>query len=109
MNDIILSPIKLDELQSLIQESVRVALSENQQSKTKNVPQSHADDLKLNIKQLAEYLHCSLPTIHKYKKDGVIPFYRLGRKVYFKKSEIDACAIVSTKSIENRMRRARGN
>lgn len=48
-----------------------------------------------DIAGLARYLGCSVQTIHNLKKEGVIPFYRLGRKVYFKRSEIDANARVA--------------
>lgn len=51
-------------------------------------------EVELDISSLAKYLKCSIPTIHKLKREGVIPFYRLGRKVYFKKSEIDSIAKV---------------
>lgn len=40
-----------------------------------------------NIGELAEFLKCSKVSVHKYKKNG-LPFYRIGRKVLFKKSEV---------------------
>ena len=39
------------------------------------------------IAQLAKFLNCSLVSIHSYKKKG-LPFYRVGRKVLFKKTEV---------------------
>ena len=39
------------------------------------------------IKELAAFLHCSKVSIHNYKKIG-LPFYRLGRKVLFRKQEV---------------------
>lgn len=39
------------------------------------------------IKELASFLHCSKVSIHNYKKIG-LPFYRLGRKILFKKQEV---------------------
>lgn len=108
MENIILSPIRLTDLQLMIHESVIAALNEKDRSVKPAHPHVEAaNDIKLSIPELAMYLKCSLPTIHKYKKDGVIPFYRLGRKVYFKKSEIDASAIVTTKSMQSRLKRAR--
>ncbi len=39
------------------------------------------------IKELATFLRCSIVSIHNYKKMGM-PFYRVGRKVLFKKQEV---------------------
>lgn len=39
------------------------------------------------IKELAAFLRCSIVSIHNYKKMGM-PFYRVGRKVLFKKKEV---------------------
>lgn len=52
-------------------------------------------DEEFDISGLAAYLKCSINTIHNLKRDGLIPFYRLGRKVYFKKSEIDRAAKIN--------------
>ena len=46
-----------------------------------------AQDEHLNIDQCAKFLGCSTVSIHNYKKQG-LPFYRIGRKVLFKKSEV---------------------
>lgn len=110
MDNIILSPINLSQLQLMIQESVRLALNETM-NLTKDDPTNGevSEDARLTIPELASYLKCSLPTIHKYKKDGLIPFYRLGRKVYFKKSEIDASAVITTRSIESRIKKGMRN
>jgi excisionase family DNA binding protein len=62
-------------------------------------------EVKFNITQLGQYLGCSIQTIHNLKKDGIIPFYRLGRKVYFKKSEIDNCAFVESKYYKGKSNR----
>jgi len=40
-----------------------------------------------SIKELATFLHCSKVSIHNYKKIG-LPFYRIGRKILFKKQEV---------------------
>lgn len=38
--------------------------------------------------QAAQLLNVSLSTLHSYKKQGIIPFHRIGRRVYFRESEI---------------------
>ncbi|HZK93115.1 MAG TPA: DUF3853 family protein [Prolixibacteraceae bacterium] len=41
-----------------------------------------------SMKELAEFLECSVPTAQKIKNSGKIPFYQIGRKVMFVKDEI---------------------
>lgn len=36
-----------------------------------------------------KYIGCSLTTLKSWKKKGVVPFYRKGGRIYFKKSDID--------------------
>ena len=52
------------------------------------------DELLFNIKELSEYLRCSTQTIHNLKDQGYLPYYKLSRIIYFKKSEIDKVAQV---------------
>lgn len=40
--------------------------------------------------EAAEYLRCSVPTIDRYARSGLLPKHRLGRAVLFKKEELDA-------------------
>ncbi|GGG93368.1 helix-turn-helix domain-containing protein [Pedobacter zeae] len=44
----------------------------------------------LSITECIDYLKISETTLHRYKNNGVIPFYKAGRTIYFKRSEIDA-------------------
>ena len=37
-----------------------------------------------------DYLHISKRTLQTWRDTGVIPFYKVGQKVWYKKSEIDA-------------------
>jgi hypothetical protein len=60
------------------------ALSSKQQEQIKE--QDQIDEC-FDITGLAEFLHCSKASIHSYKKKGM-PYYRIGRKILFKKSEI---------------------
>jgi len=41
-----------------------------------------------SMKELAEFLECSVPTAQKIKNSGKIPFYQIGRKVMFDKDEV---------------------
>ena len=53
------------------------------------IPESKPEDKEehFTIDQIVRFLNCSKVTLHKYKKLG-LPFYRIGRKVLFKKSEV---------------------
>lgn len=44
----------------------------------------------LTPRQLANYWQCHIETIRQKKRKGELPFYQIGRKIFFKKSEIDA-------------------
>jgi excisionase family DNA binding protein len=48
------------------------------------------DDTKMSYENLAKYLDKNISTIHRYKNNGAIPYYKVGRTVFFKKSEVDA-------------------
>jgi hypothetical protein len=50
------------------------------------VSDKEQDDV-CDIAELCTFLHCSKPSIHNYKKIGM-PYYRVGRKLLFKKSEV---------------------
>jgi excisionase family DNA binding protein len=44
----------------------------------------------LTRKELAKKLSISLPTLHDWVKKNILRAYRIGNRVYFKKSEIDS-------------------
>lgn len=43
----------------------------------------------LDVEQLSDYIHCSKSKIYKLTMAGEIPFYKFGRKLLFKQSQID--------------------
>ena len=53
----------------------------------KQEKESDYDQL-LSRKEAAELLKISLVTLSNYKREGRLPFYRLGNRVYFKKGDI---------------------
>jgi excisionase family DNA binding protein len=53
------------------------------------VDKAQSDTHIMNIKQLAEYLKCSKSSIYKDTSTRKIPHYKRGKRVYFKKTEID--------------------
>lgn len=87
MNDILLTPIRLCELEILIQNSVERALFENNKKQTT----TQSPEEFLTIQQVSKLLGISLVTIHKWKKQGKIKFHRFGSRIRFRKSEVLNC------------------
>jgi excisionase family DNA binding protein len=73
-----------DDLLGMIRECVKDALTLNPQV---NVPEPIPEDL-LSIEDIQKVFKVSKVTVHKWKKKGLLPFYKMNRKVYFKKSEV---------------------
>lgn len=42
-----------------------------------------------NIKELSSYLKCSIAELRKLVKNNDIPYYRIGKKLFFKKTSIE--------------------
>lgn len=61
-------------------EAVEQKLSKNQSEKSDYLTRNEVKNL----------LHVSFPTIHNWTNKGIIQPYHVGKKVYFKRSEIEA-------------------
>ncbi|HKC68144.1 MAG TPA: helix-turn-helix domain-containing protein [Bacteroidia bacterium] len=72
-----------DELENLIQNSVRKALNEQSDKSETNQPEF------LNLKEAAKYLNLANQTIYGLTSKNEIPFLKRGKKLYFKKSELE--------------------
>ena len=44
----------------------------------------------MSVKEAAEYLHVTLPTIHDWAKRGIIPSHRIESRKLFRREELDA-------------------
>ncbi len=76
--------LSFEEFTQTIKDCVTEVLYQDTQDKTsKEVPEEL-----LTISDVQEIFQVSKVTIHKWKKLGLIPFYKVNRKLYFKKSEI---------------------
>ncbi|HLG03784.1 MAG TPA: helix-turn-helix domain-containing protein [Bacteroidia bacterium] len=51
------------------------------------VPAQETEDEFFDITGLIGFLRCSKASVHNYKKQG-LPFYRVGRKILFRKSYV---------------------
>lgn len=85
MNNIILTTLSNEELIELISSSLKSVLENTNQ----NPPTP--DEQLIKIDEVCELFKVSKPTIFEWKKAGKLPFYRIGRRVYFKKNEIMDC------------------
>lgn len=97
MENVILSPISLASLEQLIQKTVSAAFANSQHASV-----SAEEPQTFTISELANYLKVTKPTIHAYKKRGILPYFQTGRTVYFKKSEVDAALEVGKKKGANK-------
>jgi excisionase family DNA binding protein len=82
MNDILFTPIRLKELELLIQNSVEKAMRTVQQLKADN-----QDEL-LTVDGAARLLDCTKPTIYQKTSAGELPFMKKGKRLFFLKSDL---------------------
>jgi len=99
MQNVILSPIEIPALIALIAAELENRIL-NRPLAT-NTPT--AEPIRLyGDKAAAQYLGCAKLTVQNLRKSGVLPFYRLGRKVYFISSELDATLKVSARKFHKK-------
>jgi len=84
MNDLILSPISLNQLQQLIENSVNNAIS----NYDKNRPTQQQQDQLLTQKQVASLLDVSVTSILKWKKQGKLPYRKINSRIYYNRTEV---------------------
>ncbi len=91
--------LTIGEFMALTKKLVEDTLKEKAQNEV--TPNKDDDDTAVySISQLMEFLHCSKASVHNYKKLGM-PFYRIGRKILFKKNEV----LSFMKGLKNKMKR----
>ena len=76
--------LSAEELVRAIKDGIKEVLHE---APTNSQNQENEEQL-LSIEDVQEIFNVSKVTIHKWKKQGLIPYYKLNRKVYFKRSEV---------------------
>ncbi|MTI30205.1 helix-turn-helix domain-containing protein [Xanthovirga aplysinae] len=79
---IILNGVSLDELFETFYNAAKKAIREESERK----PQKE----KLNAQEAADLLRIAKPTVYAYARDRVIPSYREGKRLFFKRSELVA-------------------
>lgn len=82
----LLFTLSVAEFTAIIRTMVDKAIEDRDKEKTKE-PEGNGANEVLTITELGKFLRCSKASVHNYKHLG-LPFYRVGRKILFKKSEV---------------------
>lgn len=83
MQQVILSPISLEQFETLIRTCVKSELQNNQQSPAEQT-------VFLTRKETAAFLGICLPTLNEWTKRGLIPSYGIGTRIRYKKAEVES-------------------
>ncbi len=86
--------LTVEQLKKIVKESIKEELS--------NSDSFQKEEKILNAKQAASFLNVSAPTIHKWKKENVIPFHRKGGRIYFIESELVESILQSKKQYDEK-------
>lgn len=109
MEPIISFPIKVDDFITILKQAVSAEVITQLKLSNAIPAQVNEQDALLTREDAAAYFHISLPSLNTYTKTGLIKGYRLGNRVFYKRSELDAglSAIRTTRiSITPNKRRA---
>ena len=87
MKDFVLSPIPLSALEEIIKRCIHSEMGDRVLKTSKN---SSKEEDYLTTEEAAQFLKVSLVSIHNWKRDKGLPFYRLGRSIRFKKIDLIA-------------------
>ena len=82
MEQVLFSPVTLNELSRIIDDSVRGAIMHLTPAPEKPERRIYG------IQGLAEFIHCSEPTAVKIARSKKFPRYQDGRKIFFLESEV---------------------
>lgn len=93
MQSIILQGLSVADLRNLIAE----VINEHRQAPPTNAPVVEF----ITRREVAKLLQISLPTLDDYSKRGIIPAYRFGNKVRYKRNEVEN-SLTIVKSIKHK-------
>ena len=78
--------LTIEEFISLTRKLIAEALAGNTEEQKSHQHAQQTEEM-LSTVELTAFLRCSKVSIHNYKKLG-LPFYKIGRKLLFKKAEV---------------------
>jgi predicted DNA-binding transcriptional regulator AlpA len=79
-DDRLIVTLRVSELKQIISDCVIKSLPP--------APNPKEEDVVLNRRDVANLFGISLVTVHSWMKSGILPFYRINSKIFFKKSEV---------------------
>ncbi|MCK4922199.1 MAG: helix-turn-helix domain-containing protein [Bacteroidales bacterium] len=85
MEQLLITSFQKEDFEELIMTCLKRVLKDFELG---NIQQEKINEEILSTDDLQKMFKVSKVTIHKWKKKGLIPYYKMNRKVYFKRSEI---------------------
>jgi excisionase family DNA binding protein len=73
-----------EELAEIIKKAVSESLNSHIPDQSQNKYSKY-----LTIEEVSEYLHLAVPTLYSFTSKNEIPFIKKGKKLYFKKADLD--------------------
>jgi excisionase family DNA binding protein len=61
----------------------------NELKKNEKPIEEKPEERLLTTAEACEFLRCSKPTLHRWKKAGIIPFVRIGSNIRYKQSDLE--------------------
>jgi len=80
----------MDEFKNAVMDCVEDVLSRYARQATV----SETSENRLNMREAAKYLGCSVQTLQRAKDNNRLPFHQFGKIVYFLPTELDAATLV---------------
>ncbi len=96
MEQVLFTNYEKEDISSLIKKCLVEVLNDYAFEKNRD----HAEEEILSIEDVQKIFNVSKVTIHKWKKKGLLPYYKMNRKVYFKKSEIHGSMVHKKRKLE---------
>jgi excisionase family DNA binding protein len=81
MQNVILTPLTIEQLQSFINDAVKSGIEQTQ-------PTQSTTPKLLTRKQVCDLLSITPPTLHEWTRNGTISAYKVGTRVRYKESEV---------------------
>lgn len=101
MQDLIISPLRLNEFSLLVKQAVKEALTEMDQAP----PATTVKNEFLTRQELCEKYHVSLGTLYNWDKADVLKPYRIGGRILYKAAEVEQ-AVKQVETVKYKHRRA---
>ena len=83
---VILSQIPMDEFKTVLRDCIKMELSASAPSQSNEKP-----DYLITENEARDFLRVSKVTLKKWRDDKKIPFYRIGSRIRYKRSELLSC------------------